>query len=315
MAEKKDLKNSIMDNALGIKQSPAVKSKPKTKPAEKQKQNSDKSFLPPRSILKTKPKSQAKEPVKAKDSSSSSIVVGVVVLVVFVSLFILFNQGFVDLDGDKTGEKNDLIFDEENGNEIEDNEIPLTFDEKYAECIAESNIQKKDQCIQQIAIEFNKDALCDELINLDSRKCKREVWKAFAVVSLEINECKGLQTDFDKINCVKEIALNSSDKSICSKMPEVVSTVSPTEINSCFIELAMQEKDLTVCDEIDGSMKDTCKFGTAIAVSDPDLCNAFELATIRNDCIARIAVNNNDVSLCERITSSIQKNKCIKDLS
>ncbi len=299
MPEKKDLKYSIMDKALGVKQS-VSKSIPSVQSLKK------------KPVSKSKP---APKPVKKsvqEKNHSSLIGIAVIFLIVVVALIFVLDDS-LDLDLVDAGKENQPS----SADEIPENqeEIKLSFDERYTECASKPLVQHKDECLQNLAVEFNKEFLCDELTNLDLEKCRRLVWKANAVVSLEIEKCSELLTELDKIECIKEIALLSSDKTICSKITEVVSSADLTQVNSCYIALAVQEKDLSVCDLIEGSMKDTCKFNTAVVISNPDLCIGFEVPTIRNDCIARIAKNLNDVSLCNRISSSIQKNKCIKDLS
>lgn len=319
-AKKVDLKYSIMDKALGIKQAlpkpkdifkpKAVKSSPFIQSISKQ---IPKNKPKPKPELKL-PQAASKTPIKTKkDSSSSFVLVGVISLIVVVALFFVLTQE-TDLIQVKNGKADEDKTSNGNGNKG-NGAKPLTFEETYAFCVLESNIQKKDECLQELAVKFNKEQLCEELANLDKEKCRREVWKANAIVSQELDYCRELLTKADKIDCVEQIALNTADKTFCLKLLEVIEDIDKTEINSCLINLAVQEKDLSVCDEIEGSMKETCKFNAAIAVSDPDLCVVFNLPTIRNDCISRIAKNNNDVSLCERITNSLQKNKCINDLS
>ncbi|PJA17794.1 MAG: hypothetical protein COX63_02635, partial [Candidatus Diapherotrites archaeon CG_4_10_14_0_2_um_filter_31_5] len=252
LTKKVDLKYSLMDKALGIKQ--VIPNSKKTinsnsfiqslsKPVQKTKNSGSKPNIP---VKDNKQKNNDNK--QKKDSSGSNVVVGAVVLVVLVSLFFVLNQNLglgqkdATADKDKSGEEN-----EANKN---NNLIPLTFEEKYSDCILESNVQVKENCLQSLAIEFNNPVLCDELVNLDSEKCSREVWKANAIISQELDSCKTLLTELDRVDCVKQIALNTSDKTFCSNLGEVVSGISITEINSCLIDLAIQEKNLTICDEI-----------------------------------------------------------------
>jgi len=185
---------------------------------------------------------------------------------------------------------------------------PVTFDEKYDFCLSKNLVQEKDDCLQDLAIEFNKAVLCEELTNLDLEKCKRLVWKTYAVISKEIENCDSLLTEFDKVECIKEIALNASDKSICIKIDDF------TKRGSCLAELAVQEKDLSICDSIEGSAKESCQFNVSIAISDVSLCNNFSLPSIKFDCISRIAKQNNDVSLCSLISISSMRTNCVNNL-
>jgi hypothetical protein len=186
---------------------------------------------------------------------------------------------------------------------------PKTLDEKYDFCLGKENVQLKDECLQSLAIEFNKDYFCEELTNLDQEKCKRLVWKAAVVLSQEIDNCNSLVTEFDKIQCLKEIALLSSDETICTKIPVL------SEKNSCLTQLAIQEKDLSFCDLILGSTKDSCLFNAIIVISDPSLCDSFSLPTIKFSCISTIAKNNNDYSLCSKISDSILKRNCERNIT
>lgn len=243
----------------------------------------------------------------SKSSNSNLFLVGGVVLVVIVLLVMLLpglnktteKKTFVCPDGSIVASEEDCL----------KQEIPLTPEEKYEFCMDKTLIQEKDECLQDLAIESNNDILCDELVNLDLEKCKRLVWKEYAVVSQELSKCSELLTKFDEFSCIKEIALNASDPSICSKITEVI------QQNSCLIELAAQEEDLGICSLISGSAAETCKFNAALAIGDADLCDAFSLPSIKYDCITRIAEKNNDVSLCNKISDSLMKNRCVINLS
>ncbi len=283
------------------------KQKPFVKPAAKTASTPKVQFFP-------KPMPAALPKPEAKKHSSLVLIIVVVVLISALLIFLGFDKnGVLDKgsDGDEKSKTNGTI-NGENGNGEEE---PKTFDERYDLCLNISSVQAKDECLQAVAIEFNQDFLCDELTNLDPEKCKREVWKAYAVLSQEVEKCNELFaeldsfTEFDRINCIKQIALNSSDKSVCFEIDDLAKK------NGCLIELAVQEKDLIVCDSIEGSAKETCKFNAIIAISDVSLCDSLSLPSTKFDCISRIAKQENDVSLCEKISNATMKNKCIRDLS
>jgi len=222
-------------------------------------------------------------------------------IAVFLVLFVLLLSGCAE-------EKPQNKVDVQNNDVVPANQNnqqqPETFDEKYNFCFTKENVQAKDTCIQSLAVEADRDYLCDELTNLDSEKCKRLVWKAFVVLSNEIDKCNSLLTEFDKISCLKEIALLSSDKSVCLKITDF------GEKNGCLTELAVQEKDLTVCDSVVGSAKNTCKFNSIVAIADPSLCDSFDLPIIKFSCISAIAKNTDNFSLCSEINDLSVKRDC-----
>ncbi len=278
-------------------------------------------FLPkpkkPVSVSAKKPESIVKKP---ESNEQNMVFLAAVVLIVIVGLIMVFvspswNQGnntFACPDGTIVSSLDECALagnGNTNGNE-NGNGVPTTFEEKHSFCLSQSSVQKKDECLQETAIEFNKDLLCDELTNLNIEKCKRLVWKQFVVVSQEVDNCNKLLTEFDKVECIKEIALLSSDKSICSEIEDL------SERGSCLIELAVQEKDFLICDSVEGvSQNYTCKFRVILAVSDASLCETLTIVSLKNDCISRIAAQENDVSLCERISDSMLKERCIRNLS
>jgi hypothetical protein len=249
-------------------------------------------------------KNSLKKEIKSKKIRDNSFfLVAAIILVLAVAFLFLSGNETV------TKKKTKTVAPEKEGTlEEKKEEKALLPEKKYDLCLKKISVQERDECLQELAIEQNKPSLCDELTNLDSEKCKRLVWRASAVISQEIEKCNELLTEFDKQECIKQIALNSADKTICFELDS-------SRINSCLIELATQEKDLSVCDSIKGSAINTCKFNAIVSISDADLCDSLDLPSIKFDCISRIAEQNNDISLCERITDSIMKKRCEKNLS
>jgi len=259
--------------------------------------------------IKFLPKPQKAISKPPEKESSSPLFLGIIIIVLISVLLMLF--GFSPGDIVKAAEKPAKINEELGINEItnENGNTPKTFDERYDLCLNISSVQAKDECLQTVAVEFNQDFLCDELTNIDSESCKREVWKAFAVLSQEVEKCNALSNELDRADCIKQIALFSSDKTICFEIGEL------SKKNGCLIELAVQEKDLIICDSIEGSAIDTCQFNTVIEISDVSLCDIFSLPSIRFNCIAEIAKANNDISLCTPISNDSIRKKCVNDLS
>ncbi|MFH1663731.1 MAG: hypothetical protein ABH986_02895 [archaeon] len=300
LKEKKEQKQAEPKKAEQKNQ--AETKKPEEKKAEQKK--------PELKIPEPKQAEKAK-PVSKPSMSSNSIILIVIVFALLVSLvFVLTGLGDKLLKPEAkektfTCPDGTVVSSEDQCPDVVPPKKKLSFDERYDLCLNESSVQIKDECIQELAIEFNKQELCVELVNLDEEKCVRAVLRANAVFSADTEECNSLITKFDRVECIKEIALLSLDKTVCDKLSD------STERNSCLTELAIEAEDLSVCDSIKTSAIQTCKFNTAIAIADVSSCSIFSLPKIRYDCISRIAEKTNNVSLCEQILDSSAKSNCL----
>jgi len=288
--------------------------KAKTKEILKPIQIKKKLFSSPKAKPAPKPAAKPEEKPNQQAKTGNMIFIIVIVFAVIVALvFVLTDLG---KEANGNGKPSYTCPDGTIVSSQEDcpvNGIPpeqkLSFDERYALCLNKSVIQDKDSCLQELAVEFNKEELCDELVNLDKEKCFRAVLRASAVVSTDTEKCNDLITEFDRIECIKEIALLTLDKTVCDKLSD------STTRNSCLTELAIEKEDLTVCDSIKTSAVETCKFNTILVIADASLCNFFALPTIKNDCISRIAEKLNDVSLCNLISDSVMQGRCVGKFS
>lgn len=83
------------------------------------------------------------------------------------------------------------------------------------------------------------------------------------------------------------------------------------EREQCYIELAVDKKDITICDKfLSGSPKMTgCYFQTIVKNKDLQV-NVCSIAQDKNDCYATFANINNDISLCDNLSDALLKDRC-----
>lgn len=84
-------------------------------------------------------------------------------------------------------------------------------------------------------------------------------------------------------------------------------------INACYISLAAEQKDTSICNEIVEGAKDRelCKKEVYVELEDAESCGTMYYVEHKDDCYNRIAQSTGDSSLCEAIADATTKQECL----
>ena len=103
----------------------------------------------------------------------------------------------------------------------------------------------------------------------------------------------------------------------CREIPE------RKESNECIADIAIKRRDISICEKFierveTGYQLDSCYAKSAMELNDTLTCSSIKSGAMRSVCYTRLAVINNDYSICELIeykkgeVQSLSKSVCIK---
>lgn len=190
----------------------------------------------------------------------------------------------------------------------------------------------KDDCFTKIA-EEKQDAYACERISKENVDTKNY---CFAVAGVDSKFCEKIQ-ESTKNSCFLWIARKKKDSSICMKVdslylntcynsvavaamdPLICESLNPDPRNGCYFNVATAKQDSAVCDKISAvqgdlgyvsqefaeDMKNNCY---AHSMKDSSYCEKFENIESKNYCYYKIATENSNPLICDKITDS--KDSC-----
>lgn len=177
--------------------------------------------------------------------------------------------------------------------------IRIISDEKLIVCKSLTNSNQKE-CIKNIALATNDLSLCillfddeDDLdnpsgFNINSpdvaEKCVEEI--IMSGKRSDSNVCeKEFNTELEKNICFSEVAVNKNNLSMCR---------GPAYL--CHLALAVKNNDPSICGE-----QQDCLEKLAIRFNNPEYCKLIGDNFWKNSCLRDIALNKNDISICQEI--------------
>ncbi len=155
-----------------------------------------------------------------------------------------------------------------------------------------------------------------------------------------INNCEDIRSADERSACFLSLAVNTSDISICSKIPNanevsrcnrVVTRNSSSclelkngfdsqtgfEIRDrdyCLLDFADFFNDKDSCLKVeDVAHRENCITNIAKALSDADFCKNIDDAAGRNACYLEDARFNKDSAICSKISNAFMKDTCLID--
>lgn len=109
--------------------------------------------------------------------------------------------------------------------------------------------------------------------------------------------------------CYKKIAENRGDENFCYKI-----IGAELEKNLCLKSLAVQNKNLALCDKISNqTRRDECYRELAEGLNDFKICNKISLEYLRISCFLNIGIANNDLKICD--FAGKERNHCYKSVA
>ncbi len=165
----------------------------------------------------------------------------------------------------------------------------------------------KDSCYSYIALAKEDNSLCNKIENPDLNKSCIAQIKKDEMLCYEIKDTK------IKDMCFFMIASAKNKWGICT-------TIRDTRLkDNCLYNLIKAEKDEGLCYMIESdNFKFQCVIDIAIIKKDPKICgNSFFFENHpdeKDECYRKIALVNNDTSLCDNVKDNFYKSLCLKNI-
>ncbi len=178
----------------------------------------------------------------------------------------------------------------------------------------------QQQCYLTIASKSKDTELCDNLNDIYNSSCyyniavstlnvelcekagdkKYQCYSNIAEITINKSLCE--KSDSFKQSCYEKIlekqnelryqkAVNSNDLEACK---QIINNTG--RVNRCIIEIAINLKDITICNQFSNSDKEQCLYALAIPTLNENLC---EYGNEYENCITSIAIGKKDNKLCE----------------
>ena len=165
----------------------------------------------------------------------------------------------------------------------------IKHDSTRDSCVAELAFEKDDMavcdliqgsktrsfCKEKFAVKTNNHELCYELEDIYWRdNCHFHLG-----IANENDDWCGLVTNTNqRAECYSKLALNTLDYKLCRWAGD--------KRNSCYLTIAKETKNLSVCNKLSGAVKWTCQIRTIREIDDPKLCDKITASLVREDCLA-----------------------------
>lgn len=136
----------------------------------------------------------------------------------------------------------------------------------------------------------------------DECKGKDNCYFERATVNISQTNCTLIKNPAIKKSCLSEIAISTSNLTLCKL------------INSsyCIVQIAENLKDFDTCNEVqDQEMRDVCHDDFASINLNFTMCKSIESASKSDDCYAKISSKSGQVTPCFEITDAEKKDTCI----
>ena len=104
-------------------------------------------------------------------------------------------------------------------------------------------------------------------------------------------------------------AQQSGDVSLCDK------TFDEVNRRSCIVGVALERKDLTICDKYLPEVREGCYVNVAVNLEDSSICEKVGDRFESFQCKRAIAVRTSDLSICEAMLDEGYKNSCTESVN
>lgn len=209
------------------------------------------------------------------------------------------------------------------------------------------NIDEKKVCVQVVSSYKDDSSLCDGLAadpNISAETLKAFCLNGIAEANSDIAYCNGLENDEDEIkdNCYYGIAQKTEDVQYCRLIQDDLFE------STCIRKIAENTDDTTICENLEGTQRELCIRAISYDRDDLDLClsvgesknncysnfifryyfdkddkfdNADFCDSIKDDvsvslydsCMKNVALRTENFDLCESMETSFVKQNCLRD--
>lgn len=188
--------------------------------------------------------------------------------------------------------------------EIAKNRGDASICEKYAG-------NYRNPCLHELAKATGNRAICERIPPADpSRQLCLDDLRKFEEKS--IAACASFQNKADEQLCLKHLAMEQNDPSLCHLIEAPPGETVSAERDECFVHFGKARGDARYCEQIGNpSAKDRCMAAVAYYRGDAGLCEQVRRPDLRDICIAWVAILRKDSRLCGRIVDEKIRRECL----
>lgn len=130
-----------------------------------------------------------------------------------------------------------------------------------------------------------------------------------------LNDCNKIDQQTKKDICYKEVAIYQKDFSICDMITDAALFYSGIG-TSCYKGVARERKDIVECDDPNLKLPELgdCYAGVAEGKEDYTLCDNIKQSLDRQKCYGNVAFILKDKTICDKIEHSIIKEQCLMNI-
>ncbi len=260
--------------------------------------------------------------------------------VIVITLLIFYKPAKLTEDLRQIMEKNNITSEElsgelASGSSLQKNDNNSTVNtnldnvaKKYLktlkECERATNKDDVIYCLGTQAVVDGDDSICTFIEEESSRyACRIMIRQQIAIYRNDSQECEKLDNKYlDRDECYYYFAIERNQPDICAKIIDREHAVS---INECYYRLAIRTNHEELCEKIDlASKKQSCHYDfsryyteaaveernimkyteEAIKAKDVMKCNLIKGKDDRRTCYGRVAVDNENETLCDEISGT-----------
>lgn len=174
--------------------------------------------------------------------------------------------------------------------------------------------RRQSDCMGKVARAMEESTVCfnmkDNEGNTDVKAAERcSIDIAVETKDLSVCEVLGKSTAYNSKKCYSKLAPILKDASICAKAGE------GSEWKTCIRETAKASEKIEICDNFDvHTLKAACQVDVAVAKGDASLCERIENKNRKDSCYQSIATKTKDSTLCDKVSVESKKEACRKKL-
>lgn len=176
----------------------------------------------------------------------------------------------------------------------------------YSICNALSDYLQRDSCFETFASEHNAPNIC---LNISTYLYQDKCFTDIAMNTGDASMCSRMicyECIDDRETCYAQVANLTSDTSICAKITE--------QLNSdlCYLTIAKSSSNPSSCNQIKNSYRRDSCYSSILYNQKYNLsaCAGIIYQNWQDECYRKIAVDSKNSTICQNIVDQLIKNQC-----
>jgi len=131
----------------------------------------------------------------------------------------------------------------------------------------------------------------------------------------QLRECGEIERKDEKAECYKNVAINEKDPTVCERIPKEIDPYMEYQEQDCYVEVAVSKRDETICAKAREIYRDACYEKIAEIKKNPDICEEIidrDYVGHKDNCYIAVAITKQDSTICEKAQNQIYKSWCVK---